>query len=333
MAAELQSETLRKQVTLLQGDLGALQQQLSTAVAQRATEVSEVRAELRLKTFELGSLGAALEGRSAALRQLELELGAARDELAAHKAAFARLESDTELGSAATRAQLAQARERLTAYEALEEEIDGAVLRVAQAGDKARANGHPEGTQAVSAELLATLSQHPTHPERRAKQALLLAQRLLEMERQRDEARSALGEKLKEVAALQRHLDMSKEALARTAQPTVYLVTKLRDEEVAHSQALTRMTALKLEAERTESKRQAAVGEAQQLRARLAMVLSQRSEVAGLREMVEALLEPQPQAQLEEGTFFGGSLDTVQSLTGAQFSHFHVLHCRSFVHD
>lgn len=321
-AAELQAEALRRQVASLQGDQGNLQQQLSAALAQKATEVSEVRAEIRLKTFELGSIGAALEGRNAACRQLEIELEAVRGELAAHKAAFTRLETDTELGSASMRAQLQLAKERLTAYEALEEEIDGAVLRVAHAGARAKADGHSEGADQASANLLTTLNAHPTHPERRARQAMLLAQKLLEVERQRDEARVTLTEKDREVAALQRQLELSKEALARTAQPTVYLVTKLRDEEMAHSQAMARIGALKAEAEAAERARQAAVSEAQQLRARLAMMLSQRGEVAGLRDMVEALLEselePEPEhpAPQQEGAFYGGSLDTLQALTG-----------------
>ena len=98
--AEAQAEALRKQLTLNSGELSSLQQQLSALQAQRAAEVSEVRAELKLKSFELTTLGATLEDRMGALRRMELELETVRGELAAHKAAFARLENDSELASA-----------------------------------------------------------------------------------------------------------------------------------------------------------------------------------------------------------------------------------------
>ena len=98
--AEAQAEALRKQLTLNSGELSSLQQQLSALQAQRAAEVSEVRAELKLKSFELTTLGATLEDRMGALRRLELELETVRGELAAHPAAFARRENDSELASA-----------------------------------------------------------------------------------------------------------------------------------------------------------------------------------------------------------------------------------------
>ena len=51
-----------------------------------------------------------------------------------HRSAFGRLEAESEVATVELRAQLGVAKSRLQAYEALEEEIDGAVLRVAQAG-------------------------------------------------------------------------------------------------------------------------------------------------------------------------------------------------------
>lgn len=98
--AEAAAEALRAQLTLASGESSSLQQQLSALQASRAAEVSEVRAELKLKAFELTTLGAALEERSSALRKSELELETVRGELAAHKAAFLRLEGDAELSSA-----------------------------------------------------------------------------------------------------------------------------------------------------------------------------------------------------------------------------------------
>ena len=115
-----------------------------------------------------------------------------------------------------TQLQLAQS--RLAAYEALEEEIDGAVLRVAQAGSLATTSDSSAPADATTADFIMSMRSVPSHPERRARQAVLLAQRLLDMEKQRDVLRGQLTDKTAAGVALQRQLDVAKEALARTSQ-------------------------------------------------------------------------------------------------------------------
>jgi hypothetical protein len=99
-AAEAAAESLKKQLALASGEVATLQTQLASLQSAKASEAAELRAELRLKTFELSSVGATLENRSSSLRELELELETVKGELAVHKAAFVRLESDTELANA-----------------------------------------------------------------------------------------------------------------------------------------------------------------------------------------------------------------------------------------
>jgi hypothetical protein len=99
-AAEAAAESLKKQLALASGEVATLQTQLASLQSAKASEAAELRAELRLKTFELSSVGATLENRSSSLRELELELETVKGELAVHKAAFARLEGDTELANA-----------------------------------------------------------------------------------------------------------------------------------------------------------------------------------------------------------------------------------------
>lgn len=98
--AEGVAETLRKQVSIMSTEAVSLQQQLSAIQGQRATDISELRAELKMKTFELTSLGTVHSEKMSIYRQCELELETVKGELAAHKAAFARLEGEKELSMA-----------------------------------------------------------------------------------------------------------------------------------------------------------------------------------------------------------------------------------------
>lgn len=92
----------------------------------------------------------------------------------------------------------------MCSYDLLEAEIDGSVVRVAgsvhshTAADGAAAgNGGggetKEGSEAEEHALLRYVRAVPSNPERRVKQAVFLAQKLLETEKQRDEVRRQLA--------------------------------------------------------------------------------------------------------------------------------------------
>lgn len=170
------------------------------------------------------------------------------------------------------------------------------MLRVAQAGLVAGDITNP------SAEFLLSMKSVPSHPERRAKQAVLLAQRLLDMEKQRDAALVDVAAKVKENKILLRQIEIAKESLARTSQPAVYLVTKLRDEELAHADALSRISQLRLELEGCERTKTVLLAESAQLRERLSSMLTQRGELETLREMLGTLASAECDTEGEMGT-------------------------------
>ena len=92
------------------------------------------------------------------------------------------------------------------------------MLRVAQAGSLASTSDNSAPADATTADFIMSMRSVPSHPERRARQAILLAQRLLDMEKQRDALRAQVTDKTAAGVALQRQLDVAKEALARTSQ-------------------------------------------------------------------------------------------------------------------
>lgn len=83
MESELQQ--LRHRNDLLSQQLGQVQMEMSNLHHEKNSTISELRAEVKMKAFELTQLGVNFEERMAQLRQGELELDVLRQELIAHK--------------------------------------------------------------------------------------------------------------------------------------------------------------------------------------------------------------------------------------------------------
>jgi chromosome segregation ATPase len=126
----------------------------------------------------------------------------------------------------------------------------------------------------------------PTNPERRVKQAVYLAQRLLEAERQRDTAQAELKQARTDAAPVQKQADVARENLTRAAQPTAYLVNKLRDEENAKAAFVAKCKTLEDELHRCRQVEVASRKEAEQLRERLRVTLQNRGALETLKVMV-----------------------------------------------
>ena len=298
-SAEAEAEKLKQNMAFLQNENTRLQTELVTLQGKSVSDIAEIRAELQLKNFELTALGTTFEERMTQVRQTELELKTVKAESEAHKSAFVKLEAESDARLSELTAQLGVAKNRLKAYETLEEEIDSAVLRVAQAGamsgDKIDNDGIDNEDVAnlagdlASKNFFATLQNMPSQPERRARQAVLLAQKVLETEGQRDEAK-------KEIAALRAQLKGARdqehaadEALHRSSQPSVYLVTKLRDEEAAHTLTKARVKSLEHALHKKEQERASVHRDFVDVKERLTLILHQRADVDRIREVLESL--------------------------------------------
>lgn len=94
LSLELELENSRRRADRLAEDLVRVTTEATTKVADRDREVSDLRAEVKLRTFELTAVRVTLEERSACVRGHELELQYLRDQQTAYKAAFSRLEEE-----------------------------------------------------------------------------------------------------------------------------------------------------------------------------------------------------------------------------------------------
>lgn len=170
--------------------------------------------------------------------------------------------------------------DKLKAYEALEVEVDQAVMRIAA---KNRDVMHPELTD------IHDIRGIPSNPESRVRQAVFLAQKLLQTERQRDEAlqqvQTVEGELQKEKAGRL----SAEDRLHMAAQPAVYLVNKLREEETLRVQLADRVTVLSKEVQKWKLAWQKDEKEIVQLRERLQLVLRQRGELETIKVMLHHL--------------------------------------------
>ena len=214
------------------------------------------------------------------------------------RSALLRLESDNMHESQKLRTDLEQITNKLRAYEVLEEEIDGAIMRTAAINgaknspnvDHLQPDAYLYDTVEASAnKLLLSVKGIPTNPERRVKQAVYLAQRLMEAERQRDELQHHLVELKKELSEAKQQTQIAIDNLSRSAQPTSYLVGKLREEETSKSVYLNKCKSLEQELQISKKNEMNKNKEIQQLRERLKSILQQRGELETVKVMLAQL--------------------------------------------
>jgi len=306
-AAETAQEQLKRSVEHLTTENMRLQTDLIQAQSQAASDVAEIRADLKLKTFELAIIGTTMEEKMSLYRQMEAQLNTTKGELHAHRQAFLRLEAESEVAMVEIRTQFLAAKSRLAAYEALEEEIDNAVLRVAQAGQiKGSGDSAASANDAIDKEnvskvvdelassaFFTSLKNMPSHPERRARQAVLLAQKVLETEKQRDDLNSLILKLKQEVKTTTEAKDLAEHALKRVAHPTVYLVTKLRDEEAAHLLCRDQLKEKDVTLRRVLQQKDKILADNEAIRERMRLMLHQRGEIDQLRGLLETLQSPE----------------------------------------
>ena len=113
------------------------------------------------------------------------------------------------------------------------------------------------------------------------------AQRLLEAEAARDSLQRRLEDCEQRAELLQREKEAAEQGLARAAQPTSYLVGRLRDEETLRVGVQGQLEGVKKQLTASSSSLQRACEENVQLRQRLVGLLQQRGELQGLRQLLE----------------------------------------------
>lgn len=174
-------------------------------------------------------------------------------------------------------------RKKLSAYETLEMDIDAEVERV--------------GKEDGSFDDGKLLFQIARNPDRRIHQAITLAHRLVETQKQRDEALRIADEVKSHNIQLEDTLAKTKEDLARVGQPTGYLVMKLREEEALKTTWMQKHRELEGEMSRLSQDHECLKLEVDQLHEKLSSLLKQREEIRSLRELVEAWQQAQEEVE------------------------------------
>jgi hypothetical protein len=242
-------EVARTELRELAREHEALVLSQGAAAAAAAEAAADARGALRLKAFELSQLGAAHEARSGALRQAELRCELLSSQVEAHREQFAALEAASAAEARQLQAALTVEQDKAAAYEALELELDSAVVRAAAAEEEAATGaGNTGGTMVAAASSSSSSSAAaelavgavPTAPRRRVRQAVQLARRLLQAEGELQQCRRELAASEHKAAAAASAAAAAEGLLQHAQQPTRYMVDAVRDREAEAAEWRTR---------------------------------------------------------------------------------------------
>jgi chromosome segregation ATPase len=221
-------------------DLTALQEEHRRLQSTLETERSDSRNALKLKSFEHDRLSLTYEECLSDLRKLKIEHEVLGKKCSLVKQELFTLQSDSQKSINDLENQNKNLTEKLSMYQQLEYELDMAILGAgglaADGGEDGAAGGSgPVGAKAgvrgIHAILESLGSNIPTANKRRMKQSILLAQQLVEKQKQIDVLTKELAHYKERNAELDAELDASRRALACTSQPHSYLITALQAKE------------------------------------------------------------------------------------------------------
>jgi len=184
-------------------------------------DLSEIRVQLRIKTDELERMQNLYEEANSQCKTFRYENDMLREKNNVLKGEYYKLEANMKEESAGIRAQLAVAKEQLSNYEAIENEIDRAVTGLGSLGE----------TNANDV-FMQTLHGAPTASRRRIQQAIALGQRLNAKQKECEELQARLTEVERRKESLEQELTLSKSLLNKTDQPYAYLIQNIEEREV-----------------------------------------------------------------------------------------------------
>jgi len=185
-------------------------------------DLSEIRVQLRIKTDELERIQNLYEEANSQCKTFRYENDMLREKNNVLKGEYYKLEANMKEESAGIRAQLAVAKEQLSNYEAIENEIDRAVTGLGNLGE----------TKDGGDLFMQTLHGAPTASRRRIQQAIALGQKLNAKQKECEELQSRLTDVERRKEQLESELTLSKSLLNKTDQPYAYLIQNIEEREV-----------------------------------------------------------------------------------------------------
>ncbi len=249
-------------------------EQLLAGVARERGEVeaalANARADVRLKTFEAERLGMQCEQALGDARRDALQADAAREKLELLKGEYYELQAREVARSSEAESRLRQCEEKLAAYEALEAELDRAVLA---------SGGAPPAGVSV-----------PTSAKRRLAQSLSLSRDLLAARRDADAKGAEVRAAQDELERLREQVTLAQRRARLAHSPQQHLIDQLEGAEARAKQCEADAKGARAEAEVAR----AALGTARQqhklLKSDLERLLQQRGSLDALRTTLSRLL-------------------------------------------
>lgn len=205
-------------------------------------EVGRLKLAVLAKSDEQQRVMHLYEDNMVLVKELRVENEALRQKQEVLRTEYYKLEGLQRMGTADLRAELAVCKERLLSYEAIEKELDAAIMNVAQADGTL--DGGPD---AVGSALIATIAQAPTATKRRIQQSLLLANRLQTKQKECETLQQELKALREKLDGQETETRLQKKLLERANQPHSYIMADVERAERELAAAMKRIKALEEE--------------------------------------------------------------------------------------
>lgn len=292
-------EHLRAQLGDAQTALDEARLELATKDATQETALVQARGDLNRRVFEIETLSATVDAKMAAVRKLEIENEMLRDKFEILRDDFAALETSTAKTIVEKTARISTLEEKVHAYEALELELDAAVVDQAKRRVEAQeeeSDGLDEdpteeasevairrGADAIIEEArtrsessMYAMSKLPIAAQRRVQQSVLLAEKLVRTERELEETKRQCRELVTNLRKAQAQAREAAEVAAGASQPQAFLLDKLRDRDTQLENSRKEISALNAHIGRLQQELQQVEGVRDSLHADLQRVLNDR---------------------------------------------------------
>jgi progesterone-induced-blocking factor 1 len=182
------------------------------------SQIQQLRSALKIKEFEMDRTALAYEDALVSQRRANNDCQMLEKANEVLKREYYEMKVRAERVEAEGGAEICSLKERLQTYEALESELD---LAIARGGSEMENRCVDEMVSKVAAEV-------PSTRQRRIRQSLVLAQRLLEKQKALDKLQRALEQEREEKRRIEEECSEQRRHLAELEQPHSFLIDSIR---------------------------------------------------------------------------------------------------------
>ena len=274
--AVLRAEHLEDKVGELRRECDQLRLDLSTKDAKDQALATELRADIQMKVFQLEQVSGTLDEKNRLLAKLELENEMIRKQMDVLKQEFVQLETVSATTQVKHETQLSLLQDKISAYNAMELELDTAVLQ------------HAAACIADNVESDNRLASIPTAAKRRVEQSVALAQKLIETENLLAQEKRLREEAEHRCRELKAEIKRVKVGLDSVGRPDDYVMSTILGKEKELEKLENERDRLQKELMAEKEKLESSKAAQKQLKADLDTIISERKK---LEEAMQRLAE------------------------------------------